>query len=275
MSDITIITPYHIFDDNVVEMATTMYSSVASAKANYTHGNVTLLAVAPKEVCQNERFKKLMSENGSDVLVNEGSTDFCSQINAAVKVVKTEHFSVIEFDDEYTPKWLNMAYDYSVGNESVSVIMPVNLFHDENGGNWLYGNTMALTPSFITDNKNDTDPIGFVNKYRLEGAALFNLTGAVINTKDFITVGGFKPSIEVAFNFEFLLRLTENGLKAMVAPKEGYKHVVGRTGSLTDTYNSKYSAAELEKWFNLAYRECKYKEDRGNGIDTLSDEKLS
>lgn len=275
MKDITIITPFHIFNEKVETLAKAMYKSIAEAKANYTHGTVTVMAVAPKDVAENEKFKAMLKKNGSTVIINNGQTDYCSQINEAAKNTKTEHFSVIEFDDEYTPKWLNMAYDYFIGNESVSVIMPVNLYHDEDGGNWMYGNTMALTPSFITTNENDTDPIGFLNKYRLEGAALFNLTGAVINTKDFITVGGFKPSIEVAFNFEFLLRLAENGLKAMVAPKEGYKHVVSRTGSLTDTYNAKYSTDDIEKWFNLAYRECKYKEDRGHGIDTLSEEKLT
>lgn len=275
MKDLTIVTPYHKFDDEIRKMSENMYKSVDAAVKNYKHGKVTLMAVATADVCENGDFKALMDERGVKIVQNNGASDYCSQINRAAEEVKTEHFSVIEFDDEYTPKWLNMAHDYSVGNETMSVIIPVNLYHDEKGENWSYGNTMALTPMFITTNENDTDPVGVINRHRLEGMAVFNLTGAVINTADFIMVGGFKPSIEVAFNFEFLLRLTENGMKAMVAPKEGYKHTVARTGSLTDEYNRRYTEADIEKWFNLAYKECKYKEDRGNGIDTLHDETLS
>jgi hypothetical protein len=40
----------------------------------------------------------------------------------------------------------------------------------------------------------------------------------------FKTIGGYKPSIKLTFNYEFLLRFTNTGRNIMVIPKMGYKH---------------------------------------------------
>lgn len=276
MKDLTVIVPIHEFNDTVLKECEVSFAKLSETAENYTHGNVSVIIVSPPDVCDSElfiNFTKTVKPNCA-VIRNEGKTDFCSQVNAAVDNVKTEHFTIMEFDDEYNPKWFNMAYDYFVGNETMSVMIPVNAFHDSNDENWEYGNTMALTAAFITDNENDVDPIGVINEYRIEGSSLFNLTGAVFNTQDFITVGKYKPSIEIAFNYEFLLRLTRKGLKAMVAPKEGYTHELGRKGSLGDMYMEKYNTKEIKKWFDLAERESRYTEDRGCGIESLNNETL-
>ena len=133
---------------------------------------------------------------------------------------------------------------------------------------------MALTPAFMTANTDDKDDIGIINYERLEKCSLFNLTGSVFNTNDFRDVGKYKPSVKVAFNYEFMLRLTKKGLKCMVIPKEGYIHALGRKGSLSDKYLNEVTQKERNDWFNLAIRECKYKEDRNVGIDSLNTEEL-
>lgn len=276
MKDITVIIPLHVFNEDVRKECERTFSSLRRTIETYTHGDVTVMAVVAPEVSSDISFKEFIDGCGLGVelVVNNGNTDFCSQVNMAVDMVKTEHFTIMEFDDEYTPKWFNMAYDYFVGEEGISIMLPVNLTHDPEGKNWQYGNTMALTPAFISENENDDDPVGIINKYRINGSSLFNLTGAIFNTKDFIFCGKYKPSIEVAFNYEYLLRMTSKGLKAMVAPKEGYVHTLQRKDSLGDMYMKKYSDKEITEWFLLAERECMHDEDRGVGLESLKKEEL-
>ena len=102
---------------------------------------------------------------------------------------------------------------------------------------------------------------------------MINITGAIINTQDFIKCGKYKPSIKAAFNYELLLRMTGKfELKAMVVPKEGYIHNLGRVGSLTDEYNKTMSIDEVNKWFGLALRESIHVEDRKKDISTIKEE---
>lgn len=275
MKDITIIMPIHKLDDNIKEMVKNAVDSVKENQKNYKDGKLNILVVSPTDVYNelNNDFIKTLDENIS-CLENTGNTDYCSQVNFAVDFVKTEHFSILEFDDTYTPKWFKCANDYYYGNESISVFLPVNLFHDDEGGNWQYGNTMALSPMFMTSDEQDTDDIGIINYRRLENCSLFNLTGAIFNTDDFKKVGKYKPSIKVAFNYEFLLRLTHKGLKAMVVPKEGYIHTMGRKDSLTIEYLETMNDSERDKWFDLAIRECIFEEDRNKTITSIKDEEL-
>jgi hypothetical protein len=60
----------------------------------------------------------------------------------------------------------------------------------------------------------------------------------------------------------------------MVVPKEGYVHEIGREGSLTDTYNKTLSDEEINKWFELAFREYVYDTDRNKDIINVAEEEL-
>ena len=278
MKDIDIIIPVHQYDQIVEELLTEAIGSVVEAQKNYTNGTLRCLIVYSKEV-ENTNMVNDMRTMFKDTIEieaikNDGDNDYCSQINFAVEHVKTDFFSILEFDDKYTPKWFDIASRYYVGNESISVFLPVNLIHDGNYEKWEYGNTMAISPMFITPDENDKDDIGIINFMRLEKCSLFNLTGAIFNTSDFRSVGCYKPSIKVAFNYEFLLRLTKMGLKAMVVPKEGYIHAQGRKGSLTDIYLNETDEKERTKWFALALRECVYKEDRKKNITNIKEEAI-
>lgn len=276
MKDIDIIIPVHQYDQIVEELLTEAIESVVEAQKNYTDGTLRCLIVYSKEV-ENTNMVNDMETMFKDKIEivpikNDGKTDYCSQINFGVDHVKTDFFSILEFDDAYTPKWFFNAKKYYLGNESISVFLPINLFHDGNFDRWQYGNTMAISPMFITSDENDNDELGIINFMRLEKCALFNVTGGIFNTKDFISVGKYKPSIKAAFNYELLLRMTKLGLKAMVVPKEGYVHALGRKGSLTETYTNELSEEDQNKWFNLALRECAYKEDREKGIENIKEE---
>lgn len=276
MKDITIIVPIHDFNSKIKEYLDKALASVDSNVKTYTDGKLSVLFVSSiDDEEKNKAFNECISAEHDfsyTVVTNDGNHDFCSQINFGVDHVKTEHFSILEFDDEYTPKWFKMANEYYYGNESISIFLPVNMFHDSEYANWQYGNTMALSPTFITSDSNDNDDIGIVNYVRLEKCSLFNLTGGIFNTKDFIAVGKYKPSIQVAFNYELMLRMTKKGLKIMVVPKEGYLHTIGREGCLTSSYMMTMTEEEREKWFSLAVRECIYDEDRNKDIRNIKAE---
>lgn len=278
MKDLTIIVPVHDFNETISKFLEKALNSVDNNVETYKEGDLFVLFVSSLK--DEEKIKTLNECIGSkhkfkyEIIKNEGKSDFCSQINFGVDKVKTEHFSILEFDDEYTPKWFKMANDYYYGNESVSIFLPVNMFHDDEYNNWQYGNTMALSPTFITQDNNDTDEIGIINYQRLEKCSLFNLTGGIFNTNDFIAVGKYKPSIQVAFNYELMLRMTKKGLKIMVVPKEGYLHTMGREGCLTNSYLSTMSESDRDKWFSLAIRECIYDEDRQKDIKNIKTEEV-
>lgn len=282
MKDIDIIIPVHEYNDEIKELLKGAIESVVEAQKYYTEGKLKCLLVYSENIAETGIVNDVDTEFKGKIEVtsikNDGKTDYCSQINFGVDHVKTDFFSILEFDDAYTPKWFMNANKYFYGNESISVFIPVNLIHEtfitEHGENerWQYGNTMAISPMFMTSDENDNDELGIINYIRLEKCALFNITGAIFNTNDFISVGKYKPSIKAAFNYELLLRMTKLGLKAMVVPKEGYIHDMGRKGSLTDVYKNEMTEEELDKWFNLAMRECAYKEDREKDIVNIKEE---
>ena len=70
---------------------------------------------------------------------------------------------------------------------------------------------------------------------------------------------------------KFLLRATDKKLKVIVVPKEGYKHLIGRKGSLTSEYEKTISDKDVKKWFELAKCEYPYVKDRNKKI--ISDDK--
>lgn len=276
MKDIDIIIPVHEYDQITEELLENAINSVVEAQKNYSNGTLRCLITYTSNVENTNMVNDMKTYIGDKIemnfIKNEGGTDFCSQINFAVDHIKSDFFSILEFDDTYTPKWFENVHKYYYGNESISVFLPINLFHDGKFENWQYGNTMAISPMFITADENDKDELGIINYMRLEKCSLFNITGGIFNTKDFISVGKYKPSIKIAFNYELLLRMTKLGLKAMVVPKEGYVHALGREGSLTEQYLKEISEEDQEKWFNLALRECAYKEDRNKDISNIKEE---
>lgn len=269
MKDITIIVPIHKLDNN--EESEYLRQALNSVERNKKHydGKLYVTVVSSKEALSS--VNNVMSsfygnEKAYEIICNDGDTDFCSQINVGVKNVKTDYFSILEMDDEYSDKWFKMFSEYYYSNEDVSVFLPINVQYNVDKTKWQYGNEIVWASSFSNE-------LGFIDFDCLENCSTFNLTGGVFNTNDYIAIGGLKSSIKVAFNYEFLLRLTNKGLKAFVVPKEGYKHLIGRKDSLITIYNDTLNGEEIQKWFNLARTEYSYDEDRNTTIvETLKEE---
>lgn len=265
MKDITIIIPIHNINEELLEYTKNALNSIEENRKTYDDTLYTMI-VCPQHI--HEYLKKSLSEYYDiDYIVNTtGKTDFCSQINFAVDYVKTDFFSILEYDDEYKPKWFSMAKKYYYGNEDVSLFLPLNILYSSDNKTYQYGNEMALATSFSNE-------LGFIDFDCLENCFTFNITGGIFNKQDFITMGKLKPSIKVSFAYEFLMRITNKKLKVMVVPKEGYVHIVCRKNSLTDYYNNTISNEDLPKWFDLAKREYPYMEDRNKTI-VKNDEKI-
>ncbi len=274
MKDVTIIIPVHEYNDTVDTLLKKALESVSDCRKEFKDGHLPVVIVAPRrldDILTHSDICQFIPE--TKIIWNEGNTDFCSMINFGVDNISTDYFSILEYDDTYRKKWFKLANDYFYGNESISIFLPLNVIHTGNK-NWQFGNEFGLSNAFITDDVDDTDDVGIINFKRIEKCSVFNLTGAIFNRDDFIKVGKYKPSIKVAFNYELLLRLTNKGLKCMVVPKEGYVHEVGREGSLTDTYNKTLSDEEINKWFELAFREYVYDTDRNKDIINVAEEEL-
>ena len=88
----------------------------------------------------------------------------------------------------------------------------------------------------------------------------------VIKKSTYVDNGGFKPSFKLTFVYEFLLRLTHNGVKIMVIPKIGYQHVNFREDSLFWKYKNndetKLSENEVKFWLDSAKKEFFFKNKR-------------
>lgn len=266
--DITVILPIHKLEYEDTDYLKKSLKSYLDNCSTYAHGKLKLLVISSKDVCQAVttivNSAMTVSENDYSIVINDGDTDFCSQINTAVKLIDTEFFSILEMDDEYNPKWFNMMHEWYETEASASVFLPINVQYNEDKTKWQFGNELVWANSFSNE-------LGVIDFDCLNNCSTFNLTGGVFNTSDFIKIGGLKSSIKVAFNYEFLLRATNKKLKVIVIPKEGYKHLIGRKGSLTSEYEATIKDNDIKKWFDLAKCEYPYAKDRKKKI--ISDDK--
>jgi hypothetical protein len=263
MNDITIIVPVHKINDDFKKYFSKALRSIANNTKTYS-GKLYTMIVCPTDIAEalskiSKDIAKEIGYNDISIYINTGKTDFCSQINAAVSNVNTDMFSILEYDDEYASNWFSMLSKYYYTNEDVSLFLPINVQYNEDRTKWQFCNEIVWASSFSNE-------LGFIDFDCLQNCSTFNLTGGVFNTQDFIRIGMLKPSIKIAFNYEFLLRLTNTKLKAFVVPKEGYSHVVGRKESLTEIYSQTIVDEEIGKWFELAMREYSYNEDRNKDI---------
>lgn len=267
MKDITVIIPILLdaYQLPLREMLDKAVDSVRAAAKNYTGGKVKLLIVRPSdETTDDPVYADLEYKH----VYNKGNTDYCSQVNLGVENVDTEFFSILEFDDCYSPKWFKMFDEYYSTNEDASVFLPINVVHNQKENVSEFVNEIVWASSFSSE-------MGVIDFECLDNYASFNLTGGIFRTADWL---GYKPSIKVAFNYEYLLRATSKNKKQKiyVIPKEGYHHELFREGSLVDQYVKEIPEDTNPLWFELAKREYVYDEDRNKGIieERLKSEEL-
>ena len=251
MNTITTIIPLNKFDE---EVKTMLEMAVESHQETSKNTPADLMFVGPKEVLDKVKELKLAD---AQYVENEDAW-FSAQINVAAKNVKTDYFAILECDDEFTPIWFDNVVKYINTGDDIAVYLPLTEVYDyqnKNAGPVGYINEAVWASSF-------SEKLGYFDNECLQDYLLFNTTGGVFRTKDFLEVGGLKESIKLSFWYEFLLRAINKDKNIFVIPKIGYFHMVNRTDSLASEYARDMSDRESEFWIELARKEYLYKNDR-------------
>ena len=248
MKDLVVIIPLHEYNKDVEELLSKAVASV------------------PKELeirisCKNglsEEIKKAYKKHKNVVIYEsenaDAPSDFCTLVNQAVG--DSTWFSVLEYDDEYTPIWFDNFKKYVDFYSDISVFMPLEDLVDINDNKFVgVGNEAPWASSFSNE-------IGYIDLDCLQNFFDFYMTGSIFNTEDWLEVGGLKPSIKLTFWYEWLLRTTYKGKKVYVIPKVGYIHRLGRKGSLIEGYKNTIDEKESNYWVNIARKDYFYKEER-------------
>lgn len=249
MKDITIIVPIHKYDEQIEEMLTNALKSLPSK---------TKVILS----CASNIYSSLENKiNNYIKVISIDGTSFQELVNNGVDNVDTKWFSILEFDDEYTPIWFNEVEKYIEYNPSVSVFLPLTDLKEFDTKKFIgYGNEAVWASSFSTE-------IGYIDNECLNNFFDFYLTGLVCNTNDWKENGGLKKSIELTFWYEFLLRMTHLQKKIFVIPRIGYVHNLNRADSLLKIYSEKFDEKTVQAYIDLAKQEQFFKNDRNKTIE--------
>ena len=243
MKELVVIIPMHEFGKENIELLNKAVDSVPE--------EIKVVLSHSKNL--DKRKLKGINERVSFIAESEGDS-FAELVNAAVDAVANDFkwFSILEFDDTYTPIWLPNVKKYIDFMPDMSVFMTLEDITDFNNGKYIgFGNAEAWASSF-------SNQIGYIDNDCLHNYFDFYLTGSIFNIKDWQEVGGLKPQIKLTFWYEWLLRLTNKGKTVFVIPKVGYNHNLNRSGSLVNLYRDSMSKEEIEWNFDLAKREYFY-----------------
>lgn len=250
MKDITIIIPIGVMagedDENMLKRAV---NSCGSEHQVLIVGSSEAIGRVPESISKKRKVRCI--ENGSEI------TNTAANINCGVGAVKTQFFSVMEYDDFYTPIWFANIERYLEGGfEGTFAFLPLTEVVDHGSGKIMgYANEAVWASSF-------SEEIGYLDIECVKDYWGFNLSGAVFRKDDFTAVGGLKESVELVFWNEFLLRALYNGKRIYVIPKIGCMHTVNRPGSLSDRYSTTMSEDEIAWWTEIAHSEYMFPHDR-------------
>ena len=190
------------------------------------------------------------------VVENDGDdTSFQSQLNYGVSQTKTEYFTFLEFDDEFSKIWIKNSEEYIKHYPEVGVFLPIIFECDVNG------KFLSFTNQNVWVN-NVAEEQGFLDINTLQKIQNFNFDGMVVKKELYEEYGGLKSNMKLTFTYEFLLRMSYKSVPIMVIPKLGYKHVNSREGSLFDHYKNTVNVLESKFWVNKAKKEYFHTDDR-------------
>lgn len=263
MKNYCIVIPLHIINDEIKALLK------KSLKSVYNQNSEVEVFISSTDSVIKELKKDKSIPEFTPVTVKNDETSFCQQINNFAKNCNYEWFSILEYDDEYTPIWFKNFEFYSSFQNDTSIFLPLNEIYDFNTNNLTsLANEIVWATSF-------SEEIGFIDSESLDIYSDYNLTGAFINTNDFNEIGGLKSSMKISFWNEFLMRSAQKQKRMFVIPKVGYIHFLGREGSISDNYTKNIDEDEAKWWINLAKTECYFTEDRNKTYNPNNKEKIS
>jgi len=252
MENITVVIPVHELIEDYLDKA---LKSINIQKD--IENKINVLIVHPVDVelglnlfLKKKRYKNLKIKK----LVNNGNSDFQSQVNYAVDNVDTEYFSLLEFDDEYSNIYFRNVSKYMKHYPEVDSFLPLMVEVDRNENLVKLTNEFVWSKSFIDDNE-----FGYLTNELLKDFSYFFISGGVFKKSSFIEAGRLKTNFDVSAVYEFLLRFTYNNFKVFVIPKIGYLHLNDRDGSATKYFISKYKEKDSKEEFERARTEHIFK----------------
>ena len=241
MKDLVVIIPMHEFGKENIELLNTAVESVPDD---------VKVVLSVKNGTDGKKLKGISKR--LEVISESENDSFCELINAAVDKIEEKWFSILEFDDTFTPIWLTNVQKYIEYMPDISVFMCLEDITDYNNKQYVgYGNEASWASSF-------SNTIGYIDNDCLQNYFDFYPTGSVFNTADWRELGGLKPQIKLTFWYEWLLRATNKSKQVFVIPKVLYNHRLGRKDSLTEKYKETLDNDEVQFLFDLAKKEYFY-----------------
>jgi hypothetical protein len=252
MKNITVLIPIHKISEDYKEMLNKALESVEDF-----HNDVKVSLVCPAEV--KKELTNLSDKLEINFVVNNGKTDFCSQVNLGIEKCDKEWFTILEVDDQFKSIWLKSINDYRKIYSDVDVFLPIVKDINSEGTFVSFTNESAWAYGF-------TDMQGFIDNEVLLEYQNYQISGGLYRTQKIKDNGLLKENIKLTFGYEFLLRLTHNGVRVMIVPRVGYQHVNLREDSLFWLYkndeNSLLSEKEVKFWLDSAKKEFFFKNKR-------------
>ena len=184
--------------------------------------------------------------------------NYAAQVSYGARSSESEWISLFEFDDEYSTIWFDNVAKYAKAYPDVHSFLPIVVDTDEKGTFVGFTNEATFAANF-------TPEMGILTNETLLDYQNFQISGMVIKRSSFIDFGLIKPSFKLTFGYEFLLRMTHNGIKFMSIPKIGYKHLNLREGSIFWNYkngDSTLTPDEVGFWIESAKKEFFFINDR-------------
>lgn len=243
--NITVIIPVHRIDGDYKEMLNNALSSIEDF-----HNDVVVTIVCPPSV-KNE-IGQLSDKLEINYTINAGETDFCSQVNAGITNCETEWFTILEMDDEFKSIWLTSMNEYMKIYPDTDVFLTVVKDINVEGKFLSFTNESTWAYGF-------TERQGYLDNEVLLEYQNYQTSGGLYKTQTIKDNGLLKENIKLTFSYEFLLRLTHNGVRIMTVPRIGYQHVNFREDSLFWNYknneSTKLKEEEVKFWLETAKKE--------------------
>lgn len=254
--NITVIIPIHEHNEQISKYLDTAIESIIKQDENNIL-NSQLIIVYPPEIETDIKSHTYINPQIT-YLVNDGKTDYQSQVNFAVNSVTTDYFTVLEFDDELGATYFKNANKYIEAYPDVDIFLTMMIEVNENNAGLKITNETVWSQQFVGEN----GEMGYLNANALKQYTDFKLSGAVIKKSEFKNIGGYKTNIKLSFMYEILLRAINNACKVFSIPKIGYKHLAIRENSLFDNYLKTMPVNERKFWFDTATNEANFINDR-------------
>jgi hypothetical protein len=248
---LTVIIPVHQLNEVTTDTLKRALESIEKQKVKPD----AVMIVAPKEL--NTQLTNILSLQDMEVRVvyNTGNTNFAGQINYGVQQMETTHFTVLEFDDEFTPIYVDNIKKYLRLHPEMDMFLPIIVDVTPQGDYLGFTNEPVWANEF-------SEKLGEIDNATVLKYSNFSIDGMVMSKEKYEEFGGLKESMELVFPYEFLLRVTNFSGRVMVIPKLGYKHVSMREGGLFHSYSNEMTADERRWWLALAKKEYFHVNDR-------------